>query len=271
MTRHFFETAYLRIVLVLIVGAIICDPGINRADQPSTNAAPASVQGTTSAAAVLHQASQDFSDDKADVAMREVSLALQLDPKNLSAYELRSSIFVSQKLWDRAEDDIRAADKIRPDVAYKYKLGEIRYLARDYGNARPRFAALVSDPRLGDLATYKVMLCDLIGGHEAIAARDLAEIDRGERKPSYYFGHAAWELVHNRRSDAQKWFAQAQQIYDSTTLDIYIASLLESQRVRLPTASFTTRDGRKFEHARVSLENDGLRAAVKNTWVTLLT
>jgi Tfp pilus assembly protein PilF len=218
---------------------------------------------------LVTQAGQDLADGKIDVAMQEVSLAIQLDPKNVLAYEQRSAIYVQQKLWDRAESDIAAADKISPDPAYKYRMGEIKFLQKDYDDARPKFAALVDDSHLGDLATYKTFLCDLFGGHERIAARDLAALPAMDPKPSYFFCHAAWELFHNHRAGANQWFGQAQKSVDKSTAEHYISSLLEVQRFKAPKATFLTTDGRKFDQARVFLESGGLRVSTDKGWVTL--
>jgi hypothetical protein len=37
----------------------------------------------------------------------------------------------------------------------------------------PAFVALEKDPDMGDFASYKVFLCDLFGGHEDAASKEL--------------------------------------------------------------------------------------------------
>ncbi len=66
----------------------------------------------------------------------------------------------------------------------------------------PRFAKLQGDPHLGDLASYKVFLCDMLGFHQAAALQDLAALDQGPQSPASCYSHIAWDLYHNQRAEA---------------------------------------------------------------------
>jgi tetratricopeptide (TPR) repeat protein len=240
------------------------------AQEPATNStaqAPSSVADAVSD--LLSKSSQHLTNGDLDQAVREASLAIQLDSHNASAYELRGAIYVQEKLWDRAERDYTTADKISPDIAYKYKLAEIKFLQKDYDDARLRFVALQGDARLGDLATYKIFLCDLLDRHETLAARELGALDQAEKHPSYYYCHAAWNLYHDQRPEANKWFASAQQLFDSSTNDLYVSSLIEAQPLHIPVATFATKDGNLYDQARVFLEDTGLRTSTPTGWVTV--
>ena len=253
--------------VLLMISTMVCT--ILAADD-STNS-PGTIAPTPTGAAddLLTKSTQDLSDGNLDQALGEVSAAIQLDPKNASAYELRGSIYIEKKLWDRAERDYGAAYQISPDIAYKYKMAEIKFLQEAFGDARFRFAALEGDARLGDLAAYKVFLCDLLGGHEAIAAQDLAAIDQAGKHPSYYFSHGAWDLFHRQMQEGTKFFATAQKLYDSSTFKLYYSSLIEVQRFHPMIATFTTKDGRKFDKAGVFPEEDGLRVYSSKGWITI--
>ncbi len=113
------------------------------AQEPATNftaEAPPSVADATRD--LLSKSSEHLADGDLDQAVREASLAIQLDPHNSQAtYEMRGSIYIQGKLWDKAERDYTTADRISPDIAYKYKLAEIKFLQKAYDDARPRFAA----------------------------------------------------------------------------------------------------------------------------------
>jgi tetratricopeptide (TPR) repeat protein len=240
------------------------------AQEPATNpmaAAPPSVANAVSS--LLSKASGHLADGNWDQAVREASLAIQLDSKNAAGYEVRGSIYVQEKLWDRAERDYTTAYKFNPDIAYKYKLAQIKFLQKDYDDARLRFAALQEDARLGDLATYHVFLCDLLDRHEALAARELGALGQVEKHPSYYYCHAAWYLYHDQRPEANKWFASAEQLFDSSTDDLYVSSLIEAQPLHIPVATFSTKDGNLYDRARVFLEETGLRTSTPTGWVTV--
>ncbi len=239
-------------------------------DTPATNStAPAPPTTADTAQDLISKSTQHLADGNLDQAASEATTAIQLDPQNPSAYELRGSIYIEKKVWDRAERDYAKADQISPDPAYKYKLAEIKFLQRAYGDARSRFALLQKDPRLGDLATYKVLLCDLLDRHDSIAAQDLAAMDQGAKQPSYYFGHFAWALFHHGGGDAAKSLAAAKKLYDKSTYDLYYSFLVEAQRFQPDLASFTTRDGKRFEKTAVFLESNGLRVGTQRGWITL--
>jgi hypothetical protein len=205
-----------------------------------------------------------------DEAIKDASYALDLDPKNLSALELRGTAYGQQKLWDFAERDYLAAKKISPDPAYDYALGEIHYLQRDYSGARPHFASRAHDERLGDLCSYMVFLCDTLGGHENLGAADLAAFRQADNKPSYYYAHIAWDLIYGNREEVNTYYAIAMKRYGESVKRLYFDNLLKAQRFQMQTASFTTRDGHSYQHIPVTLEVDGLRFKTDPThWTTL--
>jgi hypothetical protein len=254
--------------MILAVGFFWASP--SPAQEPATNSMAGSPPSMADAVShLLSRSSEHLADGDLDQAVRDASVAIQLDPHNASAYEMRGSIYVQEKLWDRAERDYTTAEKISPDIAYRYKLAEIKFLQKSYDDARIRFAALQGDARLGDLATYKVFLCDLLCRHEALSAGELGAMGQGEKRPSYYYCNAAWNLYHNQRPEANKWFASAEQLFDRSTNELYVSSLIEIQPLSIAVATFVTKDGRQFDQARVLLENSGLRASTPTGWVTL--
>ena len=202
-------------------------------------------------------------------AIRDASLALQLDPKNPAAYEARGSIYIQEKLWDRAERDYAAAAKLSPDVVYKYKLAQIAFYKKTYEDAASRFAALESDPNLGDLAFYEAFLSEVLGNHAAKAQSDLARRDQMPEGPSLYYCHAAWDLFLGDHAGASKAFGTADKLYDQTICKRYLTSLIETRRFQLATATFTDRNGTAYNDTSVFLESSGLRVLTKLGWITL--
>jgi tetratricopeptide (TPR) repeat protein len=254
-----------------LVSAIFLQAAIwGHADTP-TDSAPA----TTSTAPVsphdqlMAQANQDAIAGKMDKAVGEVSVAIQMNEQDAAAYELRGAIYIHLKIWDKAERDYTSANKISPDPAYQYKIAEIRYLQKDYDNARPLYAALESDNRLGDLALFRVYLCDMLGYHRSIAATDLALIDQKPKNPSHFYAHGIQCLFEGKRADANKLFAAAGEYFGKTVEANYLSAWIEAQDLNSELATFTTRDGRTFTKARVFLESGGLRVLGTDGWVTV--
>jgi tetratricopeptide (TPR) repeat protein len=249
--------------LVASLLAALLSLGLGLAQESATTDGP----GTSSS--LLSESAQRLSDGDFEGAIRDASLALQLDPKNPAGYEALGSIYIQEKLWDRAESNYTLASKLSPDPVYKYKLAEIKFLQKDYEDARPLFLALKDNASLGELAFYKAFLCDLLSGHDSAAAQDLAERDRAPSGPSLYFTHAAWDLFHSQKADAAKYFNAADHLYDHSVTDLYISSLIEVHRFQVTTATFTDRSGASYNNASVFLESAGLRVSTKHGWVTL--
>jgi tetratricopeptide (TPR) repeat protein len=254
------------IIAMAFLNAGLCAAQDAATNTPATNA-PVTMADTIKS--LLTESSKDLAEGDYETAIRDASTAIQLDPHNASAYELRGSVYIEEKLWDRAERDYLSASKISGDVVYKYKLAEIKFLEKSYEDARSRFAALESDEHLGDLSTYKAFLCDLLGFHDPAAMRDLAEMDAGTHAKAYYYSHAAWGLYHGNRAEASKYFSAADQLYGQSSGTLYVASLIESRRFLLTTVSFAAKDGTPYPNASVFLENDGLRVSTAKGWITL--
>ncbi len=218
---------------------------------------------------LLAQGNEDALDGNFDKALGEVSEALQIDDHLAQGYELRGSIYVSLKLWDKAERDYKAADKLSPDPAYKYKLAEIKYLQKKYDDARPIYAALESDGRLGDLARYRVYLCDLFGAHPSIAAADLADIDKNPKNPSHFYAHAVEDLFQGDRPSANQLVASAEEYFGKSVENAYLAAITQAQNFIPELATFTTKDGTSYKQARVLLDNAGFHVQSGKGWINV--
>jgi Tfp pilus assembly protein PilF len=228
-----------------------------------TPAAPNSVDS------LLAESAQRLADGDYQGAISDASTALVLDPKNVAAYESRGSIYIQEKLWDRAERDYSEANKLKPDPVYQYKLGEIKFLQKSYEDAQPRFAALEKDPNLGQLAYYKAFLCDLLGGHDDAARHDLAVLNQAPEGPARAYSQAAYDIYHGQRAEAARLFKNAGELYGDSIRDLYVASLMETRRFQLDTVSFSTRDGTNYSGVNVFLESGGLRVSTSQGWITI--
>jgi hypothetical protein len=93
---------------------------------------------------------------------------------------------------------------------------------------------LTNDPDMGDFAQYKVFLCDLFGGHEEQAKKELDVFDAAMGNPSYYFANAAWSLVHKNIEDARGWLVSASRIYPPQKNAYYAQSLRDLGYLPIP-------------------------------------
>lgn len=251
-----------------LTGALLLPAGASGQARTTSGSSPPPASGLDRDH-LLDQARDDASNGKYDQAVGEITLALQMNDKDAGAYEQRAELYSTMKLWDKAARDYTAANKISPDPAYKYKLGEIQYVQKRYDEARPYFTGIQSDSRLGELARYRVFLCDLFGAHESIAAGDLAVIDRNPKSVGYYYANVAYHLYHGERLEANKLLAQVDQAFDKDVRAPYILAVIEAQNFLGDLATFKSKDGRQFVQSRVFVEGNRLRVLTKDGWIAL--
>jgi tetratricopeptide (TPR) repeat protein len=223
---------------------------VARAQQPPTNSAAANAAPATNSSAVtssptspaaettkqkLQDASKLSDQKQYEAALEKLDSVLLADPKNLAAYSLRGYIYSQQKNWDKSQKDFEAILQIDPKAATaKFDLSELKFMQKFYDGARVGFVALVKDPDVGDLAAYKIFLCDMLAGHTHVAAAELKVFDDAASHPSYYFGNAAWELYNKRPEDARHWLQSASEIYYPYKVVEYAATLEELGYLPLP-------------------------------------
>jgi predicted Zn-dependent protease len=227
-------------LIVLFCAPVVLSFSAADAQQPApagTAAAPSPALTSTVDASkqMMADAIKKMNANDADGALADLTQALKLNPNSTGAYVLRASIYCQKKQWALAEDDFNAARKIAPNnTVLKFNLVEIKFMQKQYDVARPGFAALTNDPDMGDFAQYKVFLCDLFGGHEEQAKKELDVFDAAMGNPSYYFANAAWSLVHKNIEDARGWLVSASRIYPPQKNAYYAQSLRDLGYLPIP-------------------------------------
>ncbi len=121
-------------------------------------------------------------------------------PQDADGYELRATIYLEEKLWDQAAKDYQMAIQFDgKNAQLKFNLAEIQFIQKKYAVARPGFAALEQDRDMGDIAAYKVFLCDLFGGQADAATRELDAFNQVGSNASYYLRTRASCLYNHKR------------------------------------------------------------------------
>jgi Tfp pilus assembly protein PilF len=225
-------------------GLLLCRVGHaqqNAASNAPTAAAPA--PGSTStltspadaAKKMIADAVQRMNANDVEGALNDLNQAIKTNPSSTGAYVLRGSIYYNKQQWPQAEADFEAASRIAPtNPVLKFNLVELKFRQKQYDLARSGFLALEKDPDMGDFAAYKVFLCDLFGGHEAAAKKELDVFNDVMGNPSYYFSNAAWSLVHKNLEDARSWLLSASRIYPPRKNEVYAQSLRDLGYLPIP-------------------------------------
>jgi len=204
---------------------------------PATNASAASDAQAKATQQTLIEGFQLAGQGKLDAALANANSILQTDPKNMMGLSLRGNIYTEKKLWDLAVKDYQTMLQIdAKNSPARFNLAEIKFQQKDYDGARSGFVAMEKDADLGDLATFKVFLCDLFGGHEDVASKEFDAFNQVGGNPSYYFANVAWYLYHHKIEDARSWLTSAINIYSDSPrkINFYTKSLRDLGYLPIP-------------------------------------
>jgi lipoprotein NlpI len=159
---------------------------------------------------------------------------IKKDPSNLIGYLQRGNVYANEKHWDLATADYQHALQIDGTcVVAAFNISEIEFLQGHYEAARPGFVAIVNNSDFGDLAKYRVFLCDLFGGHEQVAGKELAVFNQVGSEASYYFANVAWSAYHKNQNDAQSWLDSAKNIFAPAKVTQYAQPLVNLGYINL--------------------------------------
>jgi cytoskeletal protein RodZ len=199
---------------------------------PVASAAPIDAPTTSSGA---NPALPLTKDQQLDAKLVEVNAFLKANPDSALAYGRRGDIYAAKKMWAVAERDFQTSLQIDGNSALsKFNLAQMQFAQKQYALARPGFVPLEQNSTLADIAKYKVFLCDLLGGHEDIAAKELDAFNQVGEDPSYYFANATWSLYHKNVEDARGWLVSASHIYAPQKFDLYAENLVDLGYLPLP-------------------------------------
>lgn len=213
----------------------------SRAVAPATNAPPAAAPTPTPAIKVdptsklIADAIIQMNKNDLDGSLATINKAIQLDPKIPGAYVLRASIYYQKKQWPEAEADFNTAAQMSPkNMVIKFNLVEIKFIQKKYDEARAGYAALQSDPDMGDLASFKVFLCDVLAKHTDVAKKELTAFNKIGENPSYYYSNAVWELTQGNVEKARSWLGSAAYVYSRRKNAYYVSAMTDAGFLPLP-------------------------------------
>ena len=214
---------------------------VGRADNATTNAPAATTNASaaqeSNSAPDLPAAVLLYQQGKQDESLSALNAILQKQPQNVNALLLRGAINMQKQQWDSAGKDYQAVLQLDDaNAEAKFNLADLKFRQHQFDDARVAFIALPAskDDDVKDLTQYKIFLCDLLGGHDDVAAKELDAFNQVASKPSYYFGNAAWNLVHKKTEEARTWLISAGNIYAPRKHFLYMGILKDMGYLPLP-------------------------------------
>ncbi len=177
-------------------------------------------------AEVLRQYSELISTRQLDDALALLNTAIQANPDDPVLYNSRAYVYAQEQKYDLERQDFNKAVELGDKTsAVKFNLAEIDFVQKNYDAARPGFLALENDIEQGDLASYKVFLCDLLGNHPEEAKRELDAFNLAGINASYYFANIASNLYNHKPDAARPFLDSANRIFSHGKVELYSTSL----------------------------------------------
>ncbi len=178
-----------------------------------------------------------YSQGNTEAALLALDEMIEKNSTDANAYILRGTIYSDKQAWDQAEKDYQTVLQMDPrNDGVRYDLADLKFKAKRFDEARAAFVPLQNnhDSEIKDMIQYKIYICDLLGGHEEAAAKELEVFDQVGLHPSYYYGNVAWNIVHKKPDQARDWLNSAGRVYSDRKQAVYTAILDEMGYLPLP-------------------------------------
>jgi len=179
---------------------------------------------------IYSSALQEFNAENYDKALTILEQTIAVDPQQTAAYNLSGAANVKLKKYEQAIDSFRKILSIKPESSIAmFNLGESLFLLKDYSQAKQYFQGYLNTEgnKTNALARYKVILCDLLGGNEAVARDAVQNLKPTISHPLEYYGRAAIQFHAGNEEEAREYLRSAFQIYPGGLNLAFADSLVE--------------------------------------------
>lgn len=174
------------------------------------------------------RSAQAFARNDLEGAIKFLDQADQVKPNQPNNANLRGAIYTRQRDWGKAEAAFRETLRLQPDMPMaQFNLGEVLFLNNKYAEARERFQIFLNSEPKNDLGTYKIYLCDLLGGNQTKADEFLGQLQPNPSSPIFYFSKAADAFAKNNKAAGMEFVSSAYRIYPPDANATFADSLVE--------------------------------------------
>jgi len=222
----------------LIMGFVACFSGCKKKDlnSPVTKGSAEKVEALPAGGENLEEkykvayvrSAQAFARNDLPEALRYLDEADQAKPNQANNANLRGAIYTRQRDWGKAEEAFRESLRLQSDMPMaQFNLGEVLFLNNKYNEARERFQIFLNSQPKNDLGSYKIFLCDLLGGNTTKANDFLSQLQPSPTSPLYYFSRAAEAFARQDKAAGMEFVSSAYRIYPPDANATFADSLVE--------------------------------------------
>lgn len=158
----------------------------------------------------------------------------QRQPDVAAAQNLRGVALMRMGEYGPAEKALRKARELDPDLwEARFNLAEVPFLARNWGEARDRFAALAdsfpsqAEGATGDLIQFKILLTYLLQDKQKNADAITGRLKKSAGSPAFYYSQAASALQQKDEGGARVNLKAAEKAYPERLNRLFLESFYE--------------------------------------------
>ncbi len=158
----------------------------------------------------------------------------QRQPDVAAAKNLRGVALMRMGEFGPAEKALQKSRELDPDLwEARFNLAEVPFLAKNWSEARDRFAALAdsfpsqAEGATGELIQFKILLTYLLQNKEKKADAIAARLKKSSVSPAYYYAQAAMALRQKDETGAKVSFRAAEKAYSGRLNRLFLESFYE--------------------------------------------
>jgi tetratricopeptide (TPR) repeat protein len=204
--------------------ALLVIPAIFFAGTLPVHATPTALKSD----AALSTALRDFNLGNYEVALADLNPALEENPNNPEALNLKGAILTKQKKYDEALVCYHAALKAAPDFfPASYNVGALLALTQQWDAAIDYFRNLLIQQPNNELVEYKLLVLLLHQNADPALQAKLFASDLPSPTPGWYYAKATRCYKKGEAKEAEKYLEVAKNIYGDK-VEIFQEELDES-------------------------------------------
>jgi tetratricopeptide (TPR) repeat protein len=182
-------------------------------------------------APALEEARRSYQQGKLDDALAALARFEKSGAPTPDSLDLRGSIYMEQKKFEDAAKAYNDAHTLAPDVfAPRIHLCDLLFRQKKFEEARNGYLVLIKESNVlmwNERLRYGVLLTYLGEHNDKDAKAAFDSITFPTETPAYYYAQAAWAFAHGKQSEAEKWIAQADSIFERDLIPWFARPLYE--------------------------------------------
>lgn len=173
-------------------------------------------------------AAKAYENNENEKALELLTQAEQVRPYQIHCYNLRGSIYLKNKNFQKAQENFQKALQIEPQSQMlRYNLAQVYFDQKLYAESKKIFQQLNAENQNDQQIQFRLFLCNLLMNEQSSVGSFLASLKKDTETPLYDYCHAAKEFHNGNSIQAMEFVRSAFRDYSPEQNAIFSYSLVE--------------------------------------------